>query len=488
MGFFGREYELNLLENLKQKRIASLLVIRGRRRIGKSRLVDEFSKNALKTDKLAYYKFAGLPPTAQTTAQSERDEFARQLAKNFRTALLKAEDWGDLFSFLARETKQGRVLILLDEISWMGSKDPDFLGKLKNAWDMEFKENAELILILCGSVSAWIEDNILKNTGFVGRLSLALELKELSLVECNQMLNAIGFRGNAYEKLKILSITGGIPRYLEEIKKDRLADENIKDLCFTAEGILFREFEEIFVDIFLKRAPIYKEIIESLLEGPQNFAEIVAKRGTHKNGHLSEYLKDLIRSGFVKKAATWDLRKGKPSSLIRYRLSDNYVRFYLKYIEKNRQKIEDRHFNMMALSNLPGFSSMMGLQFENLVLNNREFIWKKLHIFPENIVMDNPYFQRAQIRQAGCQIDYLIQMKTKVLYLCELKFSLEPLDQAVIQEVKEKMNRIVLPRGFSILPVLVHVNGVNERVKESEYFSHLIDFNELLSAKPSRVR
>ena len=107
------------------------------------------------------------------------------------------------------------------------------------------------------------------------------------------------------------------------------------------------------------------------------------------------------------------------------------MRFYLKYIAKNKGKIEAGHFDQQPLSALPGFDSMMGLQFENLVLNNRPFIWQKLHLYPHDIITDNPYFQRAQIRKKGCQIDYLIQTKTQVLYACEIKFSKQEIKTTV---------------------------------------------------------
>lgn len=70
----------------------------------------------------------------------------------------------------------------------MGSEDPSFLGKLKNVWDLQFKKNPELILVICGSVSVWIEKNILNSTGFLGRISLLLKLKELKINECAQLL------------------------------------------------------------------------------------------------------------------------------------------------------------------------------------------------------------------------------------------------------------------------------------------------------------
>src|SRR3990167_11313354 len=268
--FIGRASELTSLVDLTKKRTSSLVVIKGRRRIGKSTLVEHFARNT------RFLHLAGLPPTEKTTAQSQRDEFSKQLALNLNTPRIIGDDWNNLFLSLARETNMGPVIILLDEISWMGSKDPDFLGKLKNAWDIEFKKNPELILILCGSVSAWIEENILHSTGFMGRLSLVLDLEELSAPECNQLLTEIGFRGNAYEKFKILSVTGGIPRYLEEIKPDRLADENIKDLCFIKDGVLVREFKDIFIDIFSKRSELYQKIVEVLVDGKKEFEEIIS--------------------------------------------------------------------------------------------------------------------------------------------------------------------------------------------------------------------
>src|SRR3990167_5897184 len=120
---------------------------------------------------------------------------------------------------------------------------------------MYFKKNQSLILILCGSASAWIEKNILSSTGFVGRISYRLTLEELSLSESNQFWTGKSAHISAYEKLKILSVTGGIPRYLEEIKPQLSAEENIKQMCFVKGGPLVNEFDEIFSDIFSKRSP-----------------------------------------------------------------------------------------------------------------------------------------------------------------------------------------------------------------------------------------
>jgi uncharacterized protein len=472
--FVGREEELERLSSLLAKKSASLVVVRGRRRIGKSRLIEEFAKGK------HFFSFAGIPPTSGTQAQSQRDVFAEQLGKQLGLQGLNAQDWSSLFSLLSRHTSQGRVIILFDEISWMGSKDPLFLGKLKNAWDLEFKKNPHLMLVLCGSVSTWIEQNIISSTAFFGRISLFLQLEELPLHTCHKLLLARGFRQSTHEEFKILGVTGGIPWYLEQIQSGSNADNNIRDLCFRKDGVLFNEFDSLFHDLFERRSEIYRPIIEVLANGPMEFDGICESLQYPKSGTLSEYLDDLIESGFIARDYTWGVKSGKSSKLSQYRLSDNYLRFYLKYVASNRDRILRGGFENQAMSSLPGWSTIMGLQFENLVLKNRKKIWDKLGIRSEDIVADNPYFQKQTSRKKGCQIDYLIQTRFNTLFGCEIKFSAHPLKSDVINEVKDKLARITLPKRFSCWPVLIHVNGVNDSVQDSEYFSAIIDFREFL--------
>lgn len=224
MRFIGRKKELKQLSLLLKKKTASLVVVKGRRRIGKSRLIEEFGKSFD-----TVFSFAGVFPTPHTTPKDQRDHFGWQLAKIVGELPFKEDDWNGHFLRLANYTRKGRLLILLDEISWMGSLDPNFLGKLKNAWDLEFKKNPRIVLVLCGSVSTWINKNILSSTGYFGRVSLTITLKELPLDACNQFwISKKNSFGNisAYEKFKMLSVTGGIPKYLEEIHPNLPAERN----------------------------------------------------------------------------------------------------------------------------------------------------------------------------------------------------------------------------------------------------------------------
>jgi len=134
----------------------------------------------------------------------------------------------------------------------MADQNFTFLGKLKTVWDTEFSKNPDLMLILCSSVSTWVDENLLGDTAFLGRPSLELILEELPLPICVKFRGKYQDRISAYEKLKILSITGGVPRYLELMAPSKSAEENIKQMCFTKDAILLKEFDRIFSDIFGK--------------------------------------------------------------------------------------------------------------------------------------------------------------------------------------------------------------------------------------------
>lgn len=466
--FYGRKEELSRLAFLLKKKTSSLVVIKGRRRIGKSRLILEFSKG-IKT-----LVFTGLPPTEKTTEQTQRDYFVQQMKRLLNTDV-KAEDWGDIFWYLSQETQFKQIIVVLDEINWMGSLDHTFLGKLKSAWDLHFKNNPKVLMILSGSMSSWIEKNILSSTGFMGRISLELTLDELPLSACNLFWRKKAPLVSAYDKFKILSVTGGVPRYLEEIDPDVSAKENVYNLAFRKGGLLVEEFDRIFSDLFSSRFLRYKQIVKRLAKGSASLEQICSALNLEKGGSISNYLEDLEETGYLSQDLTWNIKNSKESNLCTFRLKDNYLRFYLKYIEPLRGKIENNR-----IVTPPAWDSIMGLQFENLVLHNFLSVYKLLNLDPSEVLYDNPFFQRSTKAHPGCQIDYLIQTKFNTLYLCEIKFSKEPIGLSVVKEVQQKIDRLVKPKNFSIRPILIHVNGVMDSVKEKDFFAKIIDFGQFL--------
>ena len=472
--FIGRKRELQALIDLLRLNIAVFIVVKGRRRIGKTRLLEEYAKNF---DKV--FIFSGLPPEADTTNEMQLAEFLKQLKRQLPNEDFAMGDWGDLFWQLSKYTQRGRILIILDEISWMGSKDPLFLGKLKNAWDLYFKNNDKLALAISGSASSWIEKNLLRSTGFVGRISLNMTLEEMPLKDCLEFWNGKD-NISVFNALKLLSITGGVPRYLEAINADLAAETNIKNLCFAKNGLLFQEFDIIFHDLFSKRSVLYKRIVTILADGAMEPKQICQKLGIKAGGDISGYLNDLVCAGFVTRDYTWHVKSGNLAKLSQFRLKDNYSRFYLKYILPRKAKIEQEDYLDIALADLSGWNTVMGLQFENLILSNRDLIKKALQLNLSEIIYDNPFFQHKTTKHAGCQIDYLIQTKFNTLFVCEIKFSHKIIGLGIIDEMKDKIKRLKVPKGFSCFPVLIHANGVSDALEGSGYFTKIINFAELV--------
>jgi len=472
--FVGREEQLKDLAILLRKRTPSLVTCRGRRRIGKSTLIREFAKQVPRL-----IAIEGLPPRTGLTNQDQLRAFSRQLAQQSDLPEVTLDNWPQALQLLGSAVRDEWTVILLDEISWFGGCDPDFPGHLKTAWDNVFKKHAKLILVLCGSVSTWIAQNILRNTGFVGRDSWDILLEELPLHHCNQFWARTGDRISAVEKLTQLSVTGGVPKYLEELDPGLSADENIRRLCFQREGMLFRDFDQIFSDVFGKRAEGYKAIVECLAYGSRTVSEISAVLGKERSGHMSEYLEDLVLGGFLACDTIFDPKTGRSTRTRKYRLRDNYARFYLRYVAPRKESIDKGLFRELSLDHLPEWESVLGLQFENLVLNNVPTLTRHLGLDRTPVLAAAPYSQRRTTRKKGCQIDLLIRTKHS-LYVVEIKRR-KAISLDVVDEVRKKVMCLVTDRNLSVRTALVYEGVLEPRVETEGYFDFIIPFARFLT-------
>jgi hypothetical protein len=177
---------------------ASLVVCRGRRRIGKSTLIEEFAR----ASGAALIKLEGLAPREGMTNELQLEAFGRQLGEQTKVGAIVPENWFEAFQALnSRLRRRSRTVVLLDEISWMGKYDPTFPGELKYAWENRFKKHPNHIFVLCGSVSSWIAENIVNSTAYFGRISRDLVVGELPLRD------AVRFWGTKVERLSVREIT-----------------------------------------------------------------------------------------------------------------------------------------------------------------------------------------------------------------------------------------------------------------------------------------
>lgn len=477
--FVGRIEELSRLKDLLYKKSASLVTIQGRRRIGKSTLIRRFCH----LEQIPCYEIQGLPPRPKMSNQNQLDEFAKHLARHLNVKKIKLENWTQAFEQLDTLCSKALVgkkkfVILLDEISWMGARDPDFSGFLKDVWDRLLSQNPNLILVLCGSVSSWIQKNILENTGFVGRISKEIRLQELSIMESQLLLKNSLQKISPQEIAQILSVTGGVPKYLEEFAPYKTVTVGIRELCFHPSGFLFNELDSIFSEIFGKKNILYLQILRTLIDTPQSPSDLAAELNHPLNGDWSEKLNDLELAGFIRRDYTWNFNEAT-LKLSKLKVCDNYTRFYLKYIQPKKQRLIK--YPLRSNDNLEflPWNTIFGLQFETLILNNVTTLIRLAQIPNSDIVQIGPYFQTMTKLKPGVQIDCLVQCKKGLLHIFEIK-SGKTIGVEVVREVQEKSAKLKLPKGFSMRHYLVYLGELTEEMEDSDFFDRKISFADFL--------
>lgn len=478
--FIGRENELESLRLLLEKRTSSLVACRGRRRIGKSTLIEEFARR----NGCRLVSIDGLLPREGMTNQVQLDNFIEKLSAQTGVDGTKVTSWFEAFSRLDRALDWSDwTVVLLDEVSWMGRYDSDFPAKLKSAWDTMLKRHDRLIVVVCGSVSTWIKKNILENTGFAGRFSRDIVVRELPISRCKAFWGEAAERLAPSEIIDVLSVTGGIPRYLEEVNPALSANENIKRMCFSRDGVLFGDFKAIFSQVFGEESLMKRRVLAALIDGPRTCIEVAKTLNVERGGSLCETLEVLVDAGFVAKDEGYNPETGKKARTVKYRLSDNYTRFYLKYVLPHETEIVSDTYLFDTLDSLPGWNAVLGLQFENLVVNNFRELVKPLHLEGVPVLSAVPYEKRAgkgaeEGGKGGLQIDLLVQTR-KSLYVVEVKRK-KRIDESVESEVAEKVSRLRHPRGMSIRTALVYEGELAPVVRGNGYFDAIIPFTRLL--------
>ena len=335
------------------------------------------------------------------------------------------------------------------------------------------------MLVVCGSVSPWITKNILRNKAFVGRPTLNLVVGELPLRDCVRFWGKRAARTSASDMFDVLSVTGGVPKYLELMNPRLSPAENLRALCFTPGGILVDEFDDIFTDVFEGKGTVKRRILECLGSGSFSGKELAEMLDVENNGHFLEDLEELKLAGFIARDGGVNPQSGARSRLFRYRISDNYTRFYIKYIAPNKDLIEKGLFRFTDLEQLPGWQSILGFQFECLVLNNISGLLRRLGLERTLLVSAAPYRRAAHARGEGCQIDLLIQTR-RTVWVVEFKRRRE-IGREVIDEVAEKVKRLGIGRRVPVRTALVYSGHLSPAVEADGFFDAVVDAADILS-------
>ena len=372
-------------------------------------------------------------------------------------------------------------MVLLDEVSWLAHYDGAFADDLKVAWDNLFKKHDRLVMGLCGSVSSWIRDNIIDNSAFFGRRSLDIVVPELPLSDCARFWGAAASRIDPREILDVLSVTGGVPRYLEEIDPSLPAFENIRRLCFLPNSLLRTDFDEMFRDVVTRERDFSATVLKCLADGAKTSTDIGTSLGIGKGGRVSRALSRLAEAGFVAEDDAKDPETGCIPRERRWRLCDNYSRFFLKYVEPAVGAIDAGSFEIVRLESLEGFESVMGLAFENLVANHVRDLLPFLNLKGALVVSAAPWRRKGAKSgrgRKGCQIDLLVQTRRTV---CVVKIKRRrEIGREIIDETDAKIKALSLPPGVSARAALVYDGDLSPVVEADGYFDSIVPFRKLM--------
>jgi hypothetical protein len=314
----------------------------------------------------------------------------------------------------------------------------------------------------------------------MGRRSLDIVIRELPLHECVKFWGAAADRMATKDILDVLSVTGGVPRYLEDIDPTLSAAENIRNLAFRPNGVLRVDFDEMFADVVTKRPRFAAEVLECLVDGPLSTTGIAKKMRVDRSGNITLALRQLEEAGFVSMDAGINPETGEEIRDRHYRLRDNYTGFFLKCIRPVERIIDEGSYSFHSLDQLGEWDSIMGLAFENLIVNNYRELLAPLHLDRALIVSAAPYRRSASRKDGrkGVQIDLLVQTRLS-LCLVEIKRRRE-IGREIVGEISGKCDRIAKRAGMSLRTALVYDGELSPSVEADGYIDAIVSARRLL--------
>lgn len=403
----GRNYEINRLLNSLKSNASELIAVYGRRRVGKTFLIRNIYKEHIKFEVSGLY---------QGEKEQQLDIFFDELKKVSLRFLEedRPESWKDAFELLKKYINglrgKEKKVIFIDEMPWLDTHKSDFRMYFGHFWNTYCEKRNDLIVVICGSAASYMVQNVVSNQGSLhARLTYKLHIKPFTLYETKAFLESKNIHWGHYHILHLYIAIGGIPHYLNKIQKGESVVQTIQRLCFDVTGDLVNEFEEIFESLFTHSSS-HISMVRALAQTNKGLTreELIIQSNLHTGGSFTQALEELIASGFVSKYAA--LNKKSKNTL--YRLSDEYSRFYLKYIEPNKN--QGANF-WKTLFQSQSYLSWAGFNFETICLKHINQIKKALKI--EGIHSVN-----SSWTSKGTQIDLVIKRDDHWINLCEMKF------------------------------------------------------------------
>lgn len=408
----GREAELKQLQNSFESNEAQLVIVYGRRRVGKTFLINHFFNRRFD------FKLTG---EFKADMQAQLDNFHSELKRHSNVDCPKPKDWREAFWQLRDYTdtlsENEKHIFFFDEMPWLDTPKSGFLAAFEYFWNSYGSSKDNLMCIVCGSATSWMVENIDQNKGgLFNRQTCRIYLEPFNLYETEKYLESKDISWNRYTITQAYMILGGIPYYLKQLDKELTFDANIDNLFFRKRAELWDEYEHLYNTLFSSNGN-YTKIVETLSEKRQGYtrSEISEKTKIADNSKLTKILHNLVDSGFVRAYPYFGNRKHNTF----YQLADYFTLFYFKFVKDNYGK--DERFWSNSLDN-PSRTAWEGFTFEQICKDHFRQIKKKIGI-SGILSSESGWSVPATEEHSGVQIDMLIDRRDKVISVCEMKFA-----------------------------------------------------------------
>lgn len=410
MRIVGREKERKALKQYFESGQPEFLAVYGRRRIGKTFLIREHFNGTFD------FYMTGL---ANGCKEEQLEAWNAAIGKSFGGRAGNAESWLDAFAELRnrleKKSKSKRKVIFLDEIPWMDTPKSGFLTALEHFWNGWASGRTDIFLIVCGSATSWVVNNLLKNKGGLhNRVTRRMRLLPFTLNEVEQYLDEKEINLGRYRICEAYMIFGGVPYYYSLLGKGLSLPQNVDALCFDDDGMLRGEFEEIYSTLF-KNSEKYIKIVSALSSKAKGLTrgEIIRTSKVPSGGGLTRILEELELCGFIRTYPSFSLDE----NLCLYQLTDPFSLFHLRFIRGRKPK--NPKFWTSNLES-PSLSAWKGYAFEQVCLFHCEQIKQALGIAAIGTEVSS---WRSRTVKPDAQIDLLIDRKDGIINLCEMKYS-----------------------------------------------------------------
>ena len=410
----GRIEEWERLEECLESDSAQLIIVYGRRRVGKTFLINEFFNNSF-----AFKLTGAYGEKKEAQLRNFSSALKRKLHRKYETPKDWQQAFDDLRDYLEGQPDDKKQVVFFDEMPWLDTQKSGFMSAFEWFWNDWASTQSNLICIVCGSATSWMDEKIANNKGgLFNRQTCKIYLKPFKLHEVKEYLEYKRIEWSLYDIAECYMIMGGIPYYLSLLSNKLSLAQNIDKLFFSDGGELWDEFDHLYKTLFSNSAN-YIKVVEALSskKGGLTRTEIIKKTGLVTNGDLSRILNDLELSGFVRVSGFY--KKKKKDAL--YQLCDYYTEFYFRYIRNHYGK--DEHYWCNAIDN-PSRTAWEGLTFEQLCMDHIAQIKKKLGI--SGVLSEqSSWFVSGDEENGvtGAQIDLLIDRRDHTVSVCEMKFS-----------------------------------------------------------------